>query len=160
MHFGLRPCHANMQCRICQKRSGGFECKQLWVPVGARSTAVKGIFPFRAEFTTGGGANLNFSRPVVDPPSRQLVPTLPLCRSFTLFTPNFTPFSFHYFTQTSVISPMSKPTGQKPNPPTSFLQGEVGGSSFFGSIFWGVKTRSGGVEPPPNPPGKSDPAHN
>ena len=95
----------------------------------------------------GGGANPKFSRPAVDPPSRQITPTLPLCRSFTSLTHYFTPFSFHFFTFTLHISPTSKPRGQTPNPPTSFLEGEVGGSSFFASIFWGVKTRSGGVQP-------------
>ena len=135
-----------------------FIFKQFNNPPPVPDLSKKGIFPLSCgTHDRGGGANLNFSRPVVDPPSRQLVPTLPLCRSFTLFTPNFTPFSFHYFTQTSVISPMSKPTGQKPNPPTSFLQGEVGGLAFLEACFWGSKPEEGGSSPP-NPPGKSDPA--
>ena len=73
------------QWPICPKRSGGVKTQQLWL------LSVVGERLSRPE---GRGANLNFSRPTVDPPSRQLPPPKPLSKSFIFFTSIFLYFSF------------------------------------------------------------------
>ena len=56
----------------------------------------------------------------------------------------YSPLSYHLNSpQSSFISTIS----QKTRPPHFLFSWKSGGSSFFGSINCGVKTRSGGVEP-------------
>ena len=123
----------------------------------------------------------HFSRPTVNPPFRQLPPPRPLSKSLVFFTSIFYNFSFqqshfypfslsfshfhtsnlsklHFHTFASFSYHLTRPQtsfilsiSAKTQPPHFFFYWRSGGSSFFGSRNCGVKTRSGGVEPP-HPP--------